>query len=159
MPPVQESTKGDRKEDPAASDSAAWAAEQEGGDRADRLVPRGPGAGGQHHLPGDQRETEEVGTRLVANHTILPRWALFEEVGQVPTSPPPPEPDVPYNILVQWKLNDLDWPTCLDYFEFDYYDIVYNESAFMKTFSRFVTKCLVLILCSGPFHPNTWSLS
>jgi len=64
------------------------------------------------------------------------RWALFEEVGQVPTSPPPPEPDVPYNILVQWKLNDLDWPTCLDYFEFDYYDIVYNESAFMKTFSR-----------------------
>ena len=77
----------------------------------------------------------------------------------MPTSPPPPEPDVPYNILVQWKLNDLDWPTCLDYFEFDYYDIVYNESAFMKTFSRFATNSLVSILCPGPFHPNTWSLN
>ena len=34
------------------------------------------------------------------------------------------------------RLKDLDWPTCLDYFEFDYYDIVYNESTYMKTFSR-----------------------
>jgi len=64
------------------------------------------------------------------------RAALFEEVGQVPTSPPPPTEPVPYNVLVQWKLKDLDWPTCLDYFEFDYYDVVYNESTFMKTFSR-----------------------
>jgi len=64
------------------------------------------------------------------------RAALFEEMGQVPTSPPPPTEPVPYNVLVQWKLKDLDWPTCLDYFEFDYYDIVYNESTYMKTFSR-----------------------
>ena len=31
------------------------------------------------------------------------RAALFEEVGQVPTSPPPPTEPVPYNVLVQWK--------------------------------------------------------
>jgi len=64
------------------------------------------------------------------------RAPLLEEVGQVPTTPGEPEPDLPFNILVQWRLNDIDWPMCLDYFEFDYYDIVYNESVFMQTFSR-----------------------
>ena len=35
---------------------------------------------------------------------------------------------------VSWRLSDIDWPTCLDYFEFDYYDTVYNESMHKKTF-------------------------
>ena len=48
--------------------------------------------------------------RLNFSHFSLPtsqcparRAALFEEVGQVPTSPPPPTEPVPYNVLVQWK--------------------------------------------------------
>ena len=42
-----------------------------------------------------------------------------------------------YNAHVTWcRLADIDWPMCLDYFEFDYYDVVYNESAFMQTFAR-----------------------
>jgi len=59
---------------------------------------------------------------------------LFEEVGKSPTPPPPPEPEIPYNIWVYWHLSYLDWPMCLNYFQFDYYDTVYNESAYMKTF-------------------------
>jgi len=48
--------------------------------------------------------------------------------------PPTPEPEIPYTIWVSWHLSYIDWPTCLNYFEFDYYDTVYNESAWMKTF-------------------------
>eukprot|EP00092_Neocalanus_flemingeri_P020693 GFUD01022424.1.p1 GENE.GFUD01022424.1~~GFUD01022424.1.p1 ORF type:complete len:368 (-),score=96.64 GFUD01022424.1:15-1118(-) len=57
------------------------------------------------------------------------------------TEAPTPEPDLPYNVWVSWKLSDIDWPMCLDYFEFDYYDTVYNESTFKKTFK-------------GPFQPR-----
>ena len=38
-------------------------------------------------------------------------------------------------------MSDIDWPMCLDYFEFDYYDTVYNESTFKQTFQV-------------PFHPR-----
>jgi len=39
----------------------------------------------------------------------------------------------PYQLWVSWRQSDIDWPTCLDYFEFDYYDNVYNESIWKKT--------------------------
>ncbi|XP_023348531.1 uncharacterized protein LOC111717249 [Eurytemora carolleeae] len=64
------------------------------------------------------------------------RAPLFEEVGQIPTPPPEPEPLVPYNVWVQWKISDIDFPACLSHFEFDYYDVVYNESIFKKTVSK-----------------------
>ena len=60
------------------------------------------------------------------------RVPLLDEVGQVPTPPPPPQPDLPYNILVTWRESDIDFPACLSHFEFDYYDTMYNESAFKK---------------------------
>ena len=34
---------------------------------------------------------------------------------------------------VQWRIADIDWPSCLSHFEFDYYDTVYNESTFKKS--------------------------
>ena len=34
---------------------------------------------------------------------------------------------------VTFKLTDIDWPSCMDYVEFDYYDTVYNESVYMHT--------------------------
>ena len=40
---------------------------------------------------------------------------------------------------MSWKLSDIDWPMCLDYFEFDYYDTVYNDSS-------------LLIPIQAPFH-------
>ena len=33
---------------------------------------------------------------------------------------------------VSWKLTDIDWPTCMSYIVFDYYDTVYNESVYNK---------------------------
>ena len=60
------------------------------------------------------------------------RSPLLDEVGQVITPPPPPQPRLPYNILTTWRLSDIDFPACLAYFEFDYYDTMYNESAFKK---------------------------
>jgi len=62
------------------------------------------------------------------------REPLLDEVGQTPTLPPDPEPDLPYKISVSWRIKDIDWPSCLDHFEFDYYDIVYNESIHMEIF-------------------------
>ena len=34
---------------------------------------------------------------------------------------------------ITFKLTDVDWPSCINYIEFDYYDTVYNESVFMET--------------------------
>ena len=35
---------------------------------------------------------------------------------------------------VKWRLKDIDWPTCMSYIEFVYYDTVYNESIFVHTY-------------------------
>ena len=35
---------------------------------------------------------------------------------------------------VKWRLKDIDWPTCMSYIEFVYYDTVYNESVFIHTY-------------------------
>ena len=34
---------------------------------------------------------------------------------------------------ITFKLTDIDWPSCINYIEFDYYDTVYNESVHMET--------------------------
>ena len=39
-------------------------------------------------------------------------------------------------IRVQWRLSDIDYPNCLDYFVMDYYDTLYNETAFTRSFPR-----------------------
>ena len=31
-------------------------------------------------------------------------------------------------------MSDIDWPQCMDYVEFDYYDTIYNESNVRHTF-------------------------
>ena len=41
-----------------------------------------------------------------------------------------------YFIKVVWRLNDIDYPNCLDYFVLDYYDTLYNETGFSRTFTR-----------------------
>lgn len=64
------------------------------------------------------------------------RAALLDEVGQIPTPPPDPEPELPYNVWVTWKLTDIDYPACLSHVEYDYYDTVYNESIFKQTFAK-----------------------
>ena len=37
-------------------------------------------------------------------------------------------------LRVKWRLKDIDWPTCMSYIEFVYYDTVYNESVFIHTY-------------------------
>ena len=37
-------------------------------------------------------------------------------------------------VRVKWRLKDIDWPTCMSYIEFVYYDTVYNESVFIHTY-------------------------
>jgi len=49
------------------------------------------------------------------------------------TTEPPPDP---VNIRVSWRLSQIDYPTCLDYFVLDYYDITYNESTYSRTLGR-----------------------
>ena len=49
--------------------------------------------------------------------------------------PPTLEPET-YTIKVMWRLSDIDYPVCLDYFVLDYYDTTYNESSFTRTFMR-----------------------
>ena len=44
--------------------------------------------------------------------------------------------DKSYLIQVRWRLNDIDYPNCLDYFVLDYYDTLYNETGFSRTFAR-----------------------
>ena len=39
-------------------------------------------------------------------------------------------------LRLSWRLQQIDYPTCLDYFVVDYYDITYNESTFSKTINR-----------------------
>ena len=53
-------------------------------------------------------------------------WQAEEET----TTEPPPEP---VNIRISWRLNQIDYPTCLDYFVVDYYDITYNESTYSRS--------------------------
>lgn len=54
-----------------------------------------------------------------------------------PMPPPVPtqEPEV-FTIKVGWRLKDIDYPICLDYFELDYYDTSYNTSGFQMKFER-----------------------
>ena len=42
----------------------------------------------------------------------------------------------PVMLRVSWRLAQIDYPTCLDYFVLDYYDITYNESTFSRTIER-----------------------
>ena len=43
-------------------------------------------------------------------------------------------------IRVTWRLTDIDYPICLDYFQLEYYDTLYNETGFERTFKRFVSQ-------------------
>ena len=36
-------------------------------------------------------------------------------------------------LRITFQLTDIDWPSCINYIEFDYYDTVYNESVYMET--------------------------
>ena len=42
----------------------------------------------------------------------------------------------PVMLRVSWRVQQIDYPTCLDYFVLDYYDITYNESTYSKTINR-----------------------
>ena len=39
-------------------------------------------------------------------------------------------------IRVSWKLSDIDYPICLEYFTLEYYDTLYNETGFSRAFPR-----------------------
>ena len=45
-----------------------------------------------------------------------------------------------YIVRVSWRIQQIDYPTCLDYFMLDYYDITYNESTYSKTINRNLSK-------------------
>ena len=52
------------------------------------------------------------------------------------SAPVPTEEPEDFTIKVGWRLKDIDWPICLNYFELDYYDNSYNESGFIRQFKR-----------------------
>merc|ERR550517_1748822 len=75
---------------------------------------------------------------------------LRDEPEEETTTEPPPEP---VNIRISWRLNQIDYPTCLDYFVVDYYDITYNES----TYSRSLTSLFLSLshrTLGRPFGPT-----
>jgi len=60
------------------------------------------------------------------------RWQNDQEVEEGPEA----EVVEPVMLRVSWQLQQIDYPTCLDYFVVDYYDITYNESTYSKTINR-----------------------
>ena len=50
--------------------------------------------------------------------------------------PEPPAPPEEFTLKVGWRLKDIDYPICLDYFEVDYYDTYFNSSKFLKPYTR-----------------------
>ena len=54
----------------------------------------------------------------------------------------------PVMLRVGWRIQQIDYPTCLDYFVLDYYDITYNESTFSKTINRNISSSLTLMIFS-----------
>jgi hypothetical protein len=52
-----------------------------------------------------------------------------------PSGQPPAEPEK-FMIRVGWRLNDIDYPICLDKFIMDYFDTLYNETGFSRQFTR-----------------------
>lgn len=60
------------------------------------------------------------------------------------------EPD-PTMLRIQWRVAQIDYPTCLDYFVLDYYDITYNESVWAKT----VRKPFPALVIKQDVHSDT----
>lgn len=79
------------------------------------LVPGAPGAGPQ-------------------NQIMAPDGTMLGPAGG-PVVPVTEEPET-FMIKIGWRLSDVDYPICLDYFVLDYYDTMYNESSFQRTFNR-----------------------
>ncbi len=50
-----------------------------------------------------------------------------------------PDDEQEFIVNVKWRLTDIDYPICLDYFILSYYDTLYNETGFTKTYTRFIT--------------------
>ena len=58
-------------------------------------------------------------------------WQSDQEAEEDEEAPPEA-----FMLRVSWRLQQIDYPTCLDYFVLDYYDITYNESTFSRTIER-----------------------
>ena len=63
---------------------------------------------------------------------------LQRDEGSLYTTPPSSTLSPEAVIKVGWRLTDIDFPICLDYFELEYYDTLYNETGFERTFKRLV---------------------
>ena len=70
--------------------------------------------------------------------TLTSRTALPLRSRKTQTSRAVPEESAPEPVMlrISWRLAQIDYPTCLDYFVLDYYDITYNESTFSRTIER-----------------------
>jgi hypothetical protein len=88
---------------------------------------------------------KERGRRRERNDPRRPRKGRQEFADSVPAEYdsdgvliPPTTTESPesFTIKVGWRLSDVDYPICLDYFVIDYYDTMYNESNFQKSFTR-----------------------
>ncbi|XP_040577792.1 uncharacterized protein [Lepeophtheirus salmonis] len=53
-----------------------------------------------------------------------------------PSDSPEPTLEEEYSIKVFWRLTDVDYPICLDYFELKLYDNSYNETVLTRNFPR-----------------------
>ena len=63
---------------------------------------------------------------------------MAADEGSLYTTPPSATLSPEAVIRVAWRLTDIDYPVCLDYFQLEYYDTLYNETGFERTFKRFV---------------------
>ena len=78
-----------------------------------------------------------------ANRTSLAHSLPFDaqngmaaDEGSLYTTPPSSTLSPEAVIRVTWRLTDIDYPICLDYFHLQYYDTLYNETGFERTFKR-----------------------
>lgn len=70
----------------------------------------------------------------VLENPSLSKLTWTKGVSGMPVAPTMPKEI--FTIKVGWRLSDIDYPVCLDYFILDYYDTSYNESVFQRTFQR-----------------------
>ena len=80
------------------------------------------------------KERRILETADTATHEVEKRSLFGKRKGKTTTTTTTTTTtEPPYYLWITFKLTDVDWPSCINYIEFDYYDTVYNESVFMET--------------------------
>ena len=87
-----------------------------------------------------RRRAQEARRREYERRLAMGRNGGVDPYGQMPSDEDPlgttAAPPEDFTIRITWRLVDVDYPNCLDYFVLDYYDTLYNETGFSRTIAR-----------------------